>query len=51
MAEKKTSKKMTKKQQEDLKHDISLTLMTGILVVLASVSAIAVACLYYLNNL
>lgn len=57
MAEKKTTKKSnvkknTKKQEViDQKHDISITLMTGVLVVLAATAAIAVACIYCLNNI
>jgi len=56
MAEKKSSKsniKKTTKKQEivDKEHDISITLMTGVLVVLVATAAIVVSCIYYINHL
>lgn len=50
MAEKKKSTKK-KKENYDLEHDKTITLMTGVLIILALVSAIAVTCIYCLNNI
>lgn len=35
----------------DEKHDRTLTLMIGVLIVLIATAAIAIACIYNLNNL
>lgn len=51
MAEKKKNIKKKKDDNYDFEHDKTITLMTGIVVVLASVGAIAVACIYCLNKL
>lgn len=51
MAEKKEKKEVKKHEEIDKEHDKSLTLMVGILIVLIATAAIAVACIYYLNNM
>ena len=48
MAEKKVKKVRPK---EEIEHDKSITLMSGILIVLAATAAIIVACIYCINNL
>lgn len=44
-------KKNKKVEEIDKEHDKTITLMTGVLVVLVATAAVAVACIYYLNNI
>ncbi len=46
-----TTPLVNEKPKKDVKHDRSLTLMICVLVALIATAAIAVACIYNLNNL